>query len=371
MSGSCCHCNTVANTLHFLFSGRNSYIHVFVLRVSATNRTLPYSVPQIITASVCTVVCLVAVILLAIITIKSHCCVRRYSRKQRIFLYLLVASLGSLLPELLLFTGSNCHILFYLHTSFAQIELFVFCWAALYLCFDVFVTLRRIEFRGPNLCSNITEVCFLLSIAAVSAGYTAVLVLNTSHHSNIWCWFSDFRNGSTVDIKTERLWVVPLGLVTLIGVVCTLLVLVQLRVACRKVEAREVVNRLRSAIAETVILFVFSLVYFISLGVVSATVDDLHWNDLRTFLLIETPLSNSIIPFGFLIFFGRKMLQELCCQCCCRRYGKRRGYGPLQGGIFSVQNPASSTTRTYYTCDDSQPSEWFRAGPAPGPPVQQ
>ncbi len=141
--------------------------------MSATNRTLPFNayLPQIITASVCTVVCLVAVILLAIITIKSHCCDQRHSRKQRIFLYLLLASLGSLLTELLLFTGGNCHNssmhIYHLHKS----RFLSSVGQPFYLCFNVFVTLRRIEFRGPNLCSNTTEVCYLLSTAVLQCLY--------------------------------------------------------------------------------------------------------------------------------------------------------------------------------------------------------
>ncbi len=40
-------------------------------------------------------VCSALLVLFFIITVKSHCCDRQYSRKQRIFLYLLLASLGN------------------------------------------------------------------------------------------------------------------------------------------------------------------------------------------------------------------------------------------------------------------------------------
>ncbi len=327
--------------------------------------------------SICTVLCLVAVVLFSVITIKSHCCDRQYSRKQRIILYLLLASLGSLLTYVSFLIGVSCSVL-YVYMLVEELRLFVFCWAAVYLCFDVFATLRRREYRGRNyrLCGGIAEVCFLIVIAVVSIGYTAVVLLVPTYgHPDQWCQENSTVNvGST--LSTE-VWFAPLLLVTLISTVSIVLVLVQLCVACRRVQAQEVINRLRNTIVETVILSVFLTGHCIIVGVWFAYAEvmvtdspHVHVTDTSIVFQLLIPLHNAIIPCGFIVFFGRKMLQELCCQCCCRRYRRRQGYGPLQGDIFSVRSPVGSTTRTYYTCDDSQPSEWFRAAPAPDPPVQ-
>ncbi len=334
------------------------------------------NLPGIIVGSICTVLCLLAVILFSITTIKNHCYDRRYNRKQRIILYLLVASLGSLLTYVSYQIWITCSVL-YIIMLVEELRLSVVCWAAVYLCFDVFTTLRRREFRGRNyrFCGGIAEVCCLVFITTVSIGYTAVVLLVSTHgHPYQWCR-SIFDN-STFDYSFMiKMWFAPLLLVTLISIVSIVLVLVQLCVACRRVQAREVMNRLRNTIVETVILIVFLTGHCIIVGGWFALEMVMYlrkeYKDTSMVVELLLPLHDAIIPCGFLIFFGRKMLQELCCQCCCRRYRRRRGYGPLQGDIFSVQSPVDSTTRTYYTCDDSQPSEWFRSAPAPDPPVQQ
>ncbi len=331
----------------------------------------------IIVSSICTVLCLVAVVLFSITTIKSHCCDRQYSRKQRIILYLLLVSLGSLLTRVsFLIWNRNCRVL-YVYILFEQLHPFVLCWAAVYLCFDVFTTLSRREFRGRNyrFCGGIAEVCLLAVITVVSIGCTAVVIMIPTHgHPHQWC----HNNSKLYSSLSSMLWFAPYLLVTLISIVSIVLVLVQLCVACRRVQAREVMNRLRNTIVETVILIVFMTGHCIIVGVwfaYSVVVFIDGRNVPETFCLIFfellLPLHDAFIPCGFIIFFGRRILQELGCQCCCGRCGRNQGYVPLQGGIFSVRSPMSSTTWTYYTCDDSQPSEWFRAGPAPDPPVQQ
>ncbi len=160
------------------------------------------------------------------------------------------------------------------------------------------------------------------------------------------------------------------------NIVSIVLVLVQQCVACLNVQAQEVVNRLRSTIVETVILIVFLTGHLVIVGVwiayyvvmVTDKKKDHFETDSWYFLGLIIPLDDAVIPFGFIIFFGRELLQELGCQCCCRRR-RRQGYGLVQG---QEEGGVGSTTRTtYYTCDDSQPSEWFRAAPAPDPPVQQ
>ncbi len=264
------------------------------------------SLRGIIIGSICTVLCLVAVVLFSIITIKSHCYDRQYSRKQRIILYLLLASLGSLLTYVsFLMWSKDCSVL-YVYMQVDTLRLSVFCWAAVYLCFYVFTTLRRREFQGRKyrLCGSIAEVCSLVVITVVSIGYAAVAQLIPSHgHPHLWC--QDINHSKLDNFLSTELWFAPLLLVTLISTVSIVLVLVQLCVACRRVQAQEVMNRLRSTIVETVILIVFMTGHCIIVGAWFAyaevmVTDRPHISETDTSIVLELliPLHDAFIPCG-------------------------------------------------------------------------
>ncbi len=317
-------------------------------------------------------VCLALLVLFAIITVKSHCCDRQYSRKQRIFLYLLLASLGNSITNLL-YTYGTIFFRDSVYLGFTALFNVLFCCAALYVCFEVYTTLRRTEFRCLRFRFHTfaEEMCFLIVVTAISAGDAAV--------------------GAFVGMDDRALNIIVVGLPPafpwLIAFVCVVLVLVQLCVACRRVEGGQVANRLRRPAVVTVTLLVFLVGYFLGLCVMLGI--DLHVRGkaAQTWFLVSGSiyaLCYKAIPYMFVIFFGWTMLLDLGRQCCCRRYRRRRGYGQIPGqeerGVLSVQTGVPSTTRTYYTCDDvtsatyytcdeSQAPEWFAAVPAPDPPV--
>ncbi len=310
-------------------------------------------------------VCLVLLVLFSIITVKSHCCDRQYSRKQRIFLYLLLASLGDsvLFPLQLygieVFRGG-------IYWGFIVLFNAFFCWAALYVCVDVYTTLRGTElhclrFRFHTV---VEDMCILTVIITIAAGFAA------------GGYFTDSIGMGVVYIFTITL----LWSITLLSIGFVLHV-VHLWLASRRVEGGQLANRLEGT---ATLLLLFVVCYFVGTRVVEI-LGTVGVEDFTRFLILETfyLLCSKGVPYMFVIFFGWKMLQDLGRQCCCRRYRRRRGYGQIPGqeerGVFSVQTGIPSTTRTYhtcddagttrtyYTCDESQPPEWFQAVPAPDP----
>ncbi len=243
----------------------------------------------------------------------------------------------------------------------------ILCWAAVYLCFEVYTTLRGTEFHCLRFRFHtvVEDVCILI-VFIISTGYAAADVFVTPHHFG------------RLDFGTALVLYLPLVFVWFVVAVSIALVLVQLCVAYRRVEDGQVANRLRRSAIVTVTLLVMLVGYIVGGCAAVGT----HFN--RTLLLV-LGIGYTITPHMFVIFFGWKMLRDLGRQCCCRRYRRRRGYGQIPGqeerGVLSVQTGIPSTTRTYYTCDDvasvtyytcdeSQPPEWFQAVPAPDPPVQ-
>ncbi len=330
--------------------------------------------PALITIlSVDIAVCLALLVLFSIITVKNHCCDRQYSRKQRIFLYLLLASLGDS-SAFLLFqaTGMDHHPnngLPYVFWGLLQLDDLIFCWAALYVSFEVFTTLRRTDFRclKVRFPTVVVEVCILIVVIVISAGTTAL-----DHFALQHSWFI------VVYLPLVFLWFIDIASVVL--------VLVQLCIAYRRVEDGQVANRLRRPAVLTVTLLVFLVFYVIGVCVVpSIALSDRHC----TIVVLGSVyiLCSKVASYMFVVIFGWKMLQDLGRQCCCRRYRRRRGYGRIPGqeerGVLSLQTGVPSTTRTYYTCDDmgsttrtyqtcdeSEAPEWFQAVPTPDPPVQ-
>ncbi len=280
----------------------------------------------------------VASTLFSIIIVKSHCCDRQYSRKQRIFLYLLLASLGYSIIILLRVCGIE---LFRdgVYWGFAQLVNMILCWAALYVCFEVYTTLRRTEFHCLRFKFHtvVEDVCILIVVITISTGYAAADLFLTPHHFG------------RLDFDTALVLYLPLVFIWCVVTVSVALVLVQLCLACRRVEDGQVANRLRRPAIVTVTLLVMLVGYIVGGCAAVGT----HFN--RTLLLV-VGIGYTITPHMFGIFFGWKMLQDLGRQCCCRRYRRRRGYGQIPGqeerGVLSAQSPVLRTTRTYYTCDD-------------------
>ncbi len=123
------------------------------------------TVLQPIVLSVDIAVCSALLVLFSIITVKSHCCDRQYSRKQRIFLYLLLASLGASCTNLLILLETEWlgDGLVYLFFWFSQLFNVFFCWAVLHMCCEIFTTLRRTEFHCLRFRFHtvVEEVCIL------------------------------------------------------------------------------------------------------------------------------------------------------------------------------------------------------------------
>ncbi len=327
------YCVVAQNKLLVLFRGNIPSLHPFAYNMISET-------VQVIILSVDIAVCLALLVLFSIITVKSHCCDRQYSRKQRIFLYLLLASLGYSIAILLYV----CEIGFFrggVYWGFVQLVNMILCWAAVYLCFEVFTTLRRTEFRCLRFSFHTVaeEVCILIIFITISTVYVAA---------------DDFvipRQFGTLDFSSTLVLYLPLVIIWFIVAVSIGLVLVQLCVACRRIEDGQVANRLRRPAVVTVTLLVMLVGYIVGVCVAVGTdgkADSTLW------LVLE--IGYTITPHMFVIFFGWKMLQDLGRQCCCRRYRKRRGYGQIPGqeerGVLSVQTGVPSTTRTYYTCDD-------------------
>ncbi len=321
----------------------------------------------VIVFSVDIAVCLVLLVLFSIITVKSHCCDRQYSRKQRIFLYLLLPSLGASCTGLIIWSGNQKLFVWNgVYWGLLQLVDVTFCWAALHMCSEVYTTLRRTDFHCLRFRFRtiVEEVCILIVVITISAGCAVEVV------------FFDF--GTTMSYAVI-VYSIPLTILALVDIVSIILVLVQLCVACRRVESGQVTNGLRRPAVATVTLLVFLVVHVVAYGVLVSTLID---DDIDTwFLLTVYILGYKVIPYAFVIFFGWKMLLDLGRQCCFRRYRRPREYGQIPGQgervVFSVQSTTQTyntcddagTTRTYYTCDESQPSEWFRVVPAPDPPV--
>ncbi len=284
-------------------------------------------------------VCLALLVPFSIITVKSHCYDRQYNRKQRIFLYLLLASLGySVLLALQLygievFRGG-------IYWGFIVLFDAFFCWAALYVCVDVYTTLRGTEFHCLRFRFHtvVEEVCILGVIITISAGFAAG---------------GYFKHDNALGVT----YILPITLVWFITILSIVFVLVHLCLASRRVEGGQLANRLKGTVT---LLLLFVVCYSVGTHVVDAAlilgsvgVEDFTWN-----LILETLylLCYKGVPYMFVIFFGWKMLQDLGRQCCCRRYRRRRGYGQIPGqeerGVLSVQTGVPSTTRTYHTCDD-------------------
>ncbi len=322
-------------------------------------------------------VCLALLVLFSAITVKSHCCDRQYSRKQRIFFYLLLASLGDSSAFLLFQASGMDHHpnngLLYVFWGLLQLDDIIFCWAALYVSFEVFTTLRRIDFRclKVRFPTVVEEVCILIVVIIISAGFTALGHFALHDPS----WFI--------------VMYLPLVFLWFIDIASVVLVLVQLCVAYRRVEDGQVANRLRRPAALTVTLLVFLVFYVIGVCVVPRIALSDRDRDNTVALGSVYILCSKVVSYMFVVIFGWKMLQDLGRQCCCRRYRRHRarGYGKIPGqeerGVLSLQTGVPSTTRTYYTCDDmgsttwtyqtcdeSEAPEWFQAVPTPHPPVQ-
>ncbi len=335
--------------------------------------TDPYQSTVCAIISVDIAVCLALLVLFSIITVKSHCCDRQYSRKQRIFLYLLLASLGSSITNLLDTYGMI--ILLFRHNivywGFTALLNVLFCCAALYVCFEVYTTLRRTEFHCLRFRFHtfVEEMCFLIVVTAISAGDAAV---------DVFVAMDNLAFFIVANLPILFLW--------FIAFVSVVLVLVQLCLACRRVEGGQVANRVRRPAVVTVTLLVLLVGYLLVLCVLLG-IEHISVEAAQTWYLVSISiyvLCYKAIPYMFVIVFGWTMLQDLGRQCCCRRYRRRRGYGQIPGQeervVLSVQTGIPSTTRTYYTCDDvtsatyytcdeSQAPEWFQAVPAPDPPV--
>ncbi len=130
--------------------------------------------------------------------------------------------------------------------------------------------------------------------------------------------------------------------------VSVVLVLVQLYVACRRVEDGQVANHLRRPAVVTVALLVLLVGYVVGICVVvGLNLSGKTGHTWFLFLGIVYILYYKLVPYMFVIFFGWKMLQDLGRQCCCRRYRRRRGYGQIPGqeerGVLSVQTGVPST----------------------------
>ncbi len=348
--GACC--VAAQNEVAVLFQGHRYFIPLLTM----TSAKLEV---QIILYSVDIPICLALLVLFSIITVKSHCCDRQYSRKQRIFLYLLLASLGDSIVHLVVVCAYRIELVVRNGVNWGFTVLFnvTFCWAVLHMCFEVFTTLRRTEFHCLRFKFHtvVEEVCILIVIITISTGCAAAT------------FFTD--NNWVVVVSIVLLWFPTTASIVF--------VLVQLCLACRRVEGGQVANRLKVTVT---LLLLFMLCYVAGICVVIT--EGHRWDLYRSTIYL---LIFKGVPYMFVIFFGRKMLQDLGRQCCCRRYRRRRGYGQIPGqeerGVLSVQTGVPSTTRTYYTCDDvasatyytcdeSQPPEWFQAVPAPDPPVQ-
>ncbi len=324
------YCVVAQNELLVLFR-RKQILHPFADNmISKTG--------QVVILSEDIAICLALLVLFSIITVKSHCCDRQYSRKQRIFFYLLLASLGRSCVYLcwFLWIGWFRDGRLYVIYMFTQLLNVLFCCAALYMCFEVYTTLRRTEFHCLRFRFHtvVEEVCLLIVVIIIAAGYTAADVFVKTH---------DFGIVLVLYLPFLSLWFVI--------AISIALVLVQLCVACRRVEGGQVANRLRRPAIVTVALLVWLVGYMVCfVGVCVA----LGKEDPTLVLVFGT--GYTITPHIFVIFFGWKMLQDLDCQCCCRRYRRGRGYGQIPGqeerGVLSAQTGVPSTTRTYHTCDD-------------------
>ncbi len=346
---------------------------------------------RIITASICAFISLIAAILISISTFRSHCCNHQYSQKQRIFLYFLLVTLGyhiSLVIQLPSLRyrqnaygahrpGLKCHMSAYLSQSFGWCQFFISSWAAVFLPCDVFTRLRGIQWqsRGKKCCM---EICFLVVSAVFSFTLAVVPFTNNTYGyaSGPWCWIISatetyIKNSSVLRTNVSNtglkeqiwLWFVPGGVVSFISLVSILAVVIQLCIACRRIKARGVVNRLEGSIAESVLLAIFlighSLLWWVQLNerlVLQVDVNAVESDNalrLYIFFAISVPLSSSILPFGFTVYFGRKKIQQICGGCCCyfcSRCLRRYGYQSLEG-----------TDRTYYTCDEPTTTEWHDA----------
>ncbi len=273
--------------------------------------TTPWPTVIFVVLSVDIAICSALLVLFSIIAVKNHCCDRQYSRKQRIFLYLLLASLGVSCTNLLVFVKIKCFRdgLLYVFYWFSQLFDVLFCWAALYVCFEVYTTLRRTEFHCLRFRFHtvVEEVCLLIVVIIITSGCAAADVFVITH---------DFGIVLVLYLPLLSLWFVV--------AVSIVLVLVQLCVACRRVEGGQVANRLRRPAIVTVALLVLLVGYVVGVCVVGGIL--LSGKTGHTWFLVLGSvyiLYYKLVPYMFVIFFGWKMLQDLGRQCCCRRYRRR------------------------------------------------
>ncbi len=109
------------------------------------------------------------------------------------------------------------------------------------------MTLRRTEFHCLRFRFHtvVEEVCILVVIITIAAGCAAAVADDLVSANNILV-----------------VWV-PIVFLWFVVAVSVVLVLVQLCVACRRVEGGQVVNRLRRPAVVTVTFFLFVVCYFL------------------------------------------------------------------------------------------------------------
>ncbi len=92
------------------------------------------SIAATVVLSIDAAIGLALVLLFSVIVVKSHCCDRQYSRKQRVFLYLLLASFGTSTTYVISCLSLTCNVM-YAAFGFEELvdisfvgQLFTFVW---------------------------------------------------------------------------------------------------------------------------------------------------------------------------------------------------------------------------------------------------
>ncbi len=326
----------------------------------------------------------------AIAVVKSHCMPgqaalpslqvhQRRKRRERIILYLLVATLGALItqvPQPKHFSkfgteDSVCSFVGYLSQVFASSELVISLWAAVYLYFSIFTTLRQAG--GQHVisyeCCSTEKSKVLAEIALVTLIVFALLMIaalpflvmsDPYGDAGPWCWIKSLHQDCTVDPDgfglQLGLWYIPSGFVALTSVVSIALVICHLFMACQQVSARDIVNALKYNIAWTIILVTFLVSYLflwcvhVAGEVTFANSSNRNNFNLWLFWAVSTPVSMAVLPVAFLVYLVQKKIP--CCQCCQRAWDRRQ-YSAIPGNfrIFRTRVDSDSSA-VYVTCNE-------------------
>ncbi len=351
---------------------------------------LQISLAQGITAIVCACICSIAVVVFAIAVVKSHCMPgqvalpslqvhQRRKRRERIILYLLVATLGALItqaPQPKHFskfgTEDNvCSFVGYLSQVFGLSELVISLWAAVYLYFSIFTTLRQAggEHVISYECCSTEKSKVLAEISLVTLTVFALLAIaalpflvmsDPYGDAGPWCWIKSLQHDCTIDLDgfglQLGLWYIPNGFVGLTSVVSIALVICHLFMACQQVSARDVVNALKHNIAWTIILVTFLVSYLflwcvhVVGGVTFANSSNRNNFNLWLFWAVSTPVSRTVLPVAFLVYLVQKKIP--CCQCCQRTWDHRR-YSAIPGNFWIFHTRVDSNSSSEYaTCNE-------------------